>query len=58
MMTKRIDTDIAMLESLSAWFRMRSMGYRDSHSFNDRDVSDLLNRQIELLHVEKSVHSA
>lgn len=56
-MTKRVDIDIAMLESLSTWFSARSMGYRGPHSFNDRDVSELLNRQIELLRVEKSVHA-
>lgn len=39
---RRIDS--AMLDSLSTWFRMRSHGYAEAHSFNDMDVSEMLAR--------------
>mgnify|MGYP001500891169 CR=1 FL=1 len=41
---KRKAIDKEMLMSLSTWFKLRDNGFTGPHSFNDGDVSELMDR--------------
>lgn len=50
MSTNDTERDAAMLDSLSDWFRLRGRGVKHlPHSFNDYDVSELMDRMVERL---------
>lgn len=46
---QRKRVDVAMLQSLETWFRMRDqIGWPERHAFNDGDVADLMARMAVL----------